>query len=223
MNIKGLTSQSQKVFEAIKKSDLLQEYVLIGGTALSLQIFNRLSEDLDFCKWQDNPAIHDKEVNWPQLEKFLKSIGNVRTDIIDLYQVNFFLDEIKITFYSNAITTFNEIEPGYKFDNITLASVNSLGAMKLEVMSRRTLFRDYYDVYSILKEGISLKEIVSKSSRYSFYRMKKKGVLGIISNGSLFRKEEKFSLLEPRYNVTSTDIEAYIREIITKEYGLVKG
>jgi predicted nucleotidyltransferase component of viral defense system len=50
MNRKGLTSPGLKVFEGIKKSDLLQEYILIGGTALSLQINNRLSEDLDFCK-----------------------------------------------------------------------------------------------------------------------------------------------------------------------------
>jgi hypothetical protein len=53
--------------------------------------------------------------------------------------------------------------------------------------------------------------------------MKTKGVLGIISDGSLFRKEEKFSLLEPRYNVNSTDIQEFIREIIKLEYGMVKG
>jgi hypothetical protein len=56
-NPKGLTPQSLKVFEAIKKSDLLHEYILIGGIAPSLQIYNRLSEDLDFCKWQDNQKI----------------------------------------------------------------------------------------------------------------------------------------------------------------------
>ena len=221
MNLQGITTQSLKVFEAIKKSDLLQEYILIGGTALSLQINNRLSEDLDFCKWQDNPKIHKKEVNWPELEKFLKSIGPVKTDILDLYQVNFFLDEVKITFYSNAITTFREIETGPKFDNITLATVSSIGAMKLEVMTRRNLFRDYYDLYSILKEGISLKEIVSGSGRFSLHRMTTKGVLGTISNGSLFRKEENFSLLKPKYTVTSKDIQAFIRETINKDYGLV--
>jgi predicted nucleotidyltransferase component of viral defense system len=63
MNLKGLSKHSLKVLDAIKKSDLLQEYVLIGGTALSLQINNRLSEDLDFCKWQNNPEIQNKEVN----------------------------------------------------------------------------------------------------------------------------------------------------------------
>jgi predicted nucleotidyltransferase component of viral defense system len=220
MNPNGLTTKGLKVFEAIKKSDLLQEYILIGGTALSIQINNRLSEDLDFCKWQDKPEILNKEVNWPELEKFMKTIGNVRTDIIDLYQVNFFLDDVKITFYSNAITTFSEIEIASQFENITLASVASIGAMKLEVLSRRNLFRDYYDIYSILKEGISLKELVSKSGRYSLYRMKTKSILGLISNGSLFRKEENFALLEPKYNLNSQDIQSYIRGVIKKEYGL---
>ena len=29
-------------------------YTLIGGSALSLQIGKRLSENLDFCKWSTN-------------------------------------------------------------------------------------------------------------------------------------------------------------------------
>ncbi|MDD4116365.1 MAG: nucleotidyl transferase AbiEii/AbiGii toxin family protein, partial [Massilibacteroides sp.] len=32
--------------------DSIKPYLLVGGTALSLQIENRLSEDLDFMRWQ---------------------------------------------------------------------------------------------------------------------------------------------------------------------------
>ena len=222
MNLQGLTPQSLKIFEQIKESEIFQEYTLIGGTALSIQINNRLSEDLVFCKWQDNPATKKTDVNWPQIEKYLKTIGTVKTDIIDLQQVNFYVNDVKITFYSNAITTFREIETKVRFDNISLATINSIGVMKLEVMMRIHLFRDYYDLYSILKEGISIKEIVAKSGRFSLHRMKTKGILGIILNGSLFRKEENFSLLLPKYTVTSTDIQVYIRELIQCEFGKAK-
>jgi hypothetical protein len=75
------------------------------------------------------------------------------------------------------------------------------------------------NIYSILKEGISLKELVSKSGRYSFYRMKTKSILGLISNGSLFRKEENFAFLEPKYNLSLQDIQFFIRGIINKEFG----
>lgn len=219
MDIQGLSSQTLEVFNAIKDSDLFCEYVLIGGSALSIQLQNRLSEDLDFCKWQDNPGIKGKEIDWPAVEKFLEKLGSVRTEVLDLFQVNFFVKDVKLSFYSNSITTYREIESGPKFGKILLSEVGSIGVMKLEVLSRRNLFRDYYDIYSVLKENVSLKELVLRAARYSCHRMKTKSILSIISDGSRFRKEENFSLLSPKYNVTSGDIETYIRERIRKEFG----
>jgi len=164
--MKGLSPKTEKVFRSLQEFDLLREYVLIGGSAIAMQIQHRLSEDLDFGKWQDDSKITQKEVQWPEIEKFLKTKGSVKTDIIDLYQVNFHMDEVKITFYSNALTSFREVEISRNYANISLASLSSLGAMKLEVMFRRYLFRDYYDIYSILQEEISLKEIVSRCGAF---------------------------------------------------------
>jgi hypothetical protein len=50
--------------------------------------------------------------------------------------------------------------------------------------------------------------------------MKSKTILSILSNGSLFKYEENFDLLKPKYQVNSKDIEVYIRNEIRKEYGL---
>ena len=33
--------------------------------------------------------------------------------------------------------------------------------MKMEVMLRRSNFRDYYDIYSILKSGVPINDLVS--------------------------------------------------------------
>ncbi|MCD4769474.1 MAG: nucleotidyl transferase AbiEii/AbiGii toxin family protein [Bacteroidales bacterium] len=218
--MKGLCPDTEKVFHSIKGLDLLEEYLLIGGTALSLQIHHRLSEDLDFCKWQDDQKVKNKEIQWPEIEKKLEQYGIIETDILDLYQVNFFLNDVKISFYSNALANSREIQTSLTLNNIRLASIESLGAMKLEVMSRRFLFRDYYDVYSILMEGISLKAIVTTCGRYSRHRMKSKMILAILSNGSLFKQKENFELLDPRYQVSSEDIELFMREQIRKEYKL---
>jgi len=216
--MKGLSPKTEKVFRSLQEFDLLREYVLIGGSAIAMQIQHRLSEDLDFGKWQDDSKITQKEVQWPEIEKFLKTKGSVKTDIIDLYQVNFHMDEVKITFYSNTLTSSREVEISRNYENISLASLSSLGAMKLEVMFRRYLFRDYYDIYSILQEEISLKEIVSRCGRYSQHRFKAKSLLSILSDGSLFQKEENFSLLNPKYSITSTDIQTFMRKEIRKGY-----
>ena len=65
----GLTKHTEKVFERISKLESIKPYLLVGGTALSLQIGKRLSEDLDFMKWktgsQDKPeVVWYKRVYW---------------------------------------------------------------------------------------------------------------------------------------------------------------
>lgn len=49
---KSLVDKTKKVIESISGMESIRPYILVGGTALSLQIANRLSEDLDFMRWQ---------------------------------------------------------------------------------------------------------------------------------------------------------------------------
>lgn len=46
--MKGLAPYTRQIFEAVSKLECIQPYLLVGGTALSLQINTRQSEDLDF-------------------------------------------------------------------------------------------------------------------------------------------------------------------------------
>lgn len=52
--MKGLAPHTQQVFEAVSKLECIKPYLLVGGTALSLQIDTRQSEDLDFMKWRNS-------------------------------------------------------------------------------------------------------------------------------------------------------------------------
>ena len=47
---------------------LWAQYLLVGGTALSLQMGTRQSEDLDFMKWRTSKT-EKMEVAWYQIEK----------------------------------------------------------------------------------------------------------------------------------------------------------
>ncbi|MDE5877868.1 MAG: nucleotidyl transferase AbiEii/AbiGii toxin family protein [Muribaculaceae bacterium] len=50
--MKGLTLATSLLFEKISYLECIKPYVLVGGTALSLQLGTRLSEDLDFMSWR---------------------------------------------------------------------------------------------------------------------------------------------------------------------------
>jgi len=56
----------------------------------------------------------------------------------------------------NALTSSTEVQTSNTaYEQIRVADIKSLGVMKLEVMSRRNLFRDYYDVYSFCMKDIT--------------------------------------------------------------------
>ena len=69
--MKGLAPHTLQVFEAVSKLDCIKSYLLVGGTALSLQMGTRQNEDLDFMKWHTSKT-EKMEVAWYQIGTFIK-------------------------------------------------------------------------------------------------------------------------------------------------------
>jgi hypothetical protein len=217
--MQGLAEQTNKIFGAVSLLNCIIDYTLIGGSALSLQIGKRLSEDLDFCKWSTNLKTDKPTVDRPQIEKELGNIGNIeKIDILGFDQVNFIVGGVKISF----LTKQENLSPVKKLipilNNIKAADLDSIGAMKVELILRRSEWRDYYDIYSILKENISLRSIIAGASSYSNYRLKTRDALNFLSNGNNYKKDKNFHLLKPMYDVDSKGIEELIKFTIRKEY-----
>ena len=210
----GLAKHTEKVFERISKLETIKPYLLVGGTALSLQIGKRLSEDLDFMKWKTSP--NDKsEVAWYKINKELESIGIVESvDVLDFDMVEFVFEGVKLSFYSAPRTRPTHLKEIPHMNNIRLADVESIGVMKMEVMLRRNTFRDYYDIYSILKEGHNLHKMIDEAIIHSNHRLKEKSILMILTNAERFKKDSRFSHMQPFYDVNPEDIQEYITRLL---------
>lgn len=211
--MKGLAPHTRQVFEAVSHLDCIKPYLLVGGTALSLQIGTRQSEDLDFMKWRTHKA-EKMEVAWPQIEKELATVGDIQhKDILDIDHVEYLVSGVKFSFY--ACPKYSPVsEPIDYLNNLRLADVKSIGAMKMEVMLRRSNFRDYYDIYSILKFGIPINDLISLALSYSGHKLKSKNLFAMLTNGSRFTRDAHFEQLEPTYTVTAHDIEEYIKSCL---------
>ena len=151
--MKGLAPHTQRIFESVAVLECIKPYILVGGTALSLQICTRQSEDLDFMKWRTSKD-ESPEVDWYHIEKELETIGEIQSrNLLDMDHVEFVLEGVKLSFYSSP--KYSPVkEPIPCLHNLRIADIRSIGAMKMEVMMRRSNFRDYYDIYSILKTGM---------------------------------------------------------------------
>ena len=83
--------------------------------------------------------------------------------------------------------------------------------MKMETMLRRAKFRDYYDIYSIIKEGGDIDKMISAALEHSEHKLRTRGLFKMLTTGQNFIKEKGFEELMPVYDVTHMDIQEFIK------------
>ena len=207
----GLAPHTSELFERISLLEFIKPFVLVGGTALSLQLNLRQSEDLDFMRWKQSPK--DKlDVGISTIKHELETVGHIDAmDIGDFNFVEFVVEGVKLSFYAAPRKQITSMQVIRYLNNLQLADIKSIGAMKMEAMLRRSKFRDYYDIYSILKQGVDFNEMIELELEHSGYLLKRKNLLAMLTNGERFRKDKAFLSLNPVYDVSAYDIQEYIK------------
>jgi predicted nucleotidyltransferase component of viral defense system len=148
-NLDSLLTNTRTVLqELIQTAPFLQNFVLVGGSALALHISHRQSEDLDFFTYQDvfnKTAILDYIKCFPHRE-----IINNSPQQLDLL-----LNGVKVTFF-NARWDF--LAPN-QIQSFNLASLKAIAGMKTNALFVRAKYRDYYDLYCLAQNGMALNDI----------------------------------------------------------------
>lgn len=213
--MKGLAPHTAIIFERVSSLECIKPFMLVGGTALSLQIGSRLSEDLDFMRWRTSKN-ERMDVNWPVIKKELETIGTVETmNLMDFDHVEFVVDGVKLSFYASSRYS-PVIQPIQMLNNLRVADIKSIGVMKMEDLLRRANFRDYYDIYSILVAGVDINELMCQALDYSGHQLKAKQLMALLTNGSRFNRDSRFEQMSPLYSVTAQEIEQYIKCLLLK-------
>ena len=130
-----------------------REFYLVGGTAIALHIGHRRSIDFDLFK-QDK-LVHSRILN--KIDTFKPYTVTRRVE----EQLNLILKDVKFTFFEypypvEADCTFEDI--------IKLPDLLNLASMKAFALGRRSKWKDYVDLYFILRDHYSAGQIIKKSS-----------------------------------------------------------
>lgn len=142
-NCDYLMDSTQAVLHRLVSSaPFLHNYVFVGGSATALHLRHRLSEDLDFFTWDS--SLFDVR----QIQAYLADWSNKQVLNISEQQIDLVLDGVKVTFF-NAGWPFLQPSIAQPFN---LASLNDLAAMKVHVLFIRAKYRDYYDLYWLVRE-----------------------------------------------------------------------
>ena len=133
----------------------MKDFYLAGGTALALQIGHRRSLDFDLasCK-QIRPF--DLERKLINLELSIQSVFTATSD-----EFSVLINGTRITFFSFPFSVQHKIT--WQRGHITLPGIIELGAMKAYALSRRSKWKDYVDLYFLLRFKLSMEELIEKT------------------------------------------------------------
>lgn len=128
----------------------LKDFVLVGGTALSLQMGHRISVDLDLFVNNDFEA--------EELRAHLERTYHLETDYIAFATVKGEINGVQIDCIAHS---YPWIRPFVEEDGIRLASMEDICAMKLNAIAGNgTRIKDFIDV-AYLSASYSLNQMLS--------------------------------------------------------------
>ncbi len=204
-NLKSLLPKTKEVLLLLSKLEVMQSFAFVGGSALSVYLNHRLSEDLDFFS-------AEKEL---EIDKILNDIKSLKTNEIRIVnsskiQLDLFIDNVKVTFFANDWKELKKKEQ--LIENIYILPDYLLAAMKVNTLFLRAKYRDYYDLYVINKELFDLDEL---------YLLSKKMLPGItvklFHNALIFTndiEDDSIKHLKPKHKITIKKIAAHFEQNI---------
>lgn len=141
MFINTLPGNTGEVLNKLRGSNFINNFYLTGGTALSLQIGHRESQDLDFFSQNDFQP--------ENIQKELETLGRLESLEISQGTLNCFLDQVKLQFLHYP---YSILETHVNWEGIQVSSTVDIACTKLITISVRGSKKDFIDMYFLLNE-----------------------------------------------------------------------
>lgn len=145
-----LTPAQQKLLSLVKLFS--KDFGLVGGTAIALHLGHRESIDYDLFTFDEfiNQKIRGKISRVAKIDAIVRDEAGQFTLVVDGVRFTFFQFPYKIHFSES----FGDI--------IKIPNILTLAAMKAFALGRRAKWKDYVDLYFILKAHNTISEITMK-------------------------------------------------------------
>ena len=148
LHYETISPSTLELLKSIQSIAFLQDTCLVGGTALALQLGHRKSIDLDiFGSITASSSEIRQTLSAKHSVQVLKESANINIYLVDGVKVDF-------VNYSYGL-----VEPVVVQDNLRLASIEDIAAMKIAAIIGRGTKKDFIDLFFLLRR-YSLKELL---------------------------------------------------------------
>jgi len=194
------------LLQLIESCPFLYTYVLVGGSALTLHLCHRKSEDLDFFTYDDT-------LNFQEILDYIKRFESKEIINQTHEQIDLLLNGVKVTFF-NARWSF--LKPTL-IQRCNVASLEQIAAMKVNVLFLRAKYRDYYDLYCLAKEKMSLRDIFKASESIVEGVTYKLFVTALLYIDDI--EDDDINYLEPKETVTKAQMRTFFEKHVEVMHG----
>jgi hypothetical protein len=162
VDLKFMPSNTKTVFDKLAMHHFISKYTLVGGTALSLQIGHRLSEDLDFI-------FDGEKLNINSIKRNIATVfpdHRIIRQELD-WQIDFLISNVKVTFFSTGAIAlpFNVKDHSLSYKTIHICNAKTIASLKMSAIAQLNTIRDYYDLYKLVKYHFSLSDIIGQTKK----------------------------------------------------------
>jgi hypothetical protein len=138
-----------ELLKSLMLDEKLSSFILVGGTALALQMGYRISIDLDLFS--------QKDFDENRLSEYLQDKYAFTEDFKDACTLKGFVNDVKVDIISHR---YAYVKPPVVIDHIRMASVQDIAAMKLNAIhGNGTRIKDFADI-AFLSSDMCLKEML---------------------------------------------------------------
>ena len=207
--------ETEKLLKEFSEYKEINNFVFAGGSALSYYLRHRFSEDIDFFSFSTSFTLDKRSVN-KLIDKFIAKGYKVSNSLDEEEQMDFYINGVKTTFcsYPKFSRLLEENKSGL-FGNINISGINTLIAMKADVLRNREKIRDYYDLYAISKE-FGFKKIIDESFKADVTFNSKLFMKRLVEMDDKLRDVFIEEHLKPKYNIDKVSMRFYFEEQVGK-------
>ena len=209
----GLRDNTLEVFDKVSRLNCIKDLYLCGGTGISLLLQHRQSEDLDFELLNYRGDIKHLDISGIS-DEIVSVFPDCQREILGNQHIQFYVgDHVKLSFFApqNRVPVLHN---GFIYNNLKTVDAQDALGMKLFTITVRSLYRDYYDIYSLLQAGYSFEDGLAYALKFTRHQVHSKAILSALITPALFPKPQDFDLMQPKYNVSPEQMADYFMEII---------
>ena len=182
-----------------------RSFYLVGGTAVALHLGHRESIDFDLFTL--------KQLNKKNIREKLWQIPFGKATIFeDIDQLHVSVNDVKITFFQYPY----QVEHPEKLDKIiSFPSLLSLAAMKAFALARRAKWKDYVDLYFLLKSHYTIERIAIEAGKMFDTQFSEKLFRQQLAFHKDIDYDEEVRFL-PGFEVNPTEVKEFLADVSTE-------